>query len=81
MPMKEVIQKKINVIISRITFKIVMLPDPATKNVVPSRFLLAIKHEDVREVYKARLCLGGHRDLQFSSGYLRFRVDVQLDHP
>jgi Reverse transcriptase (RNA-dependent DNA polymerase) len=60
--MRDAIRKEITGLISRCTFKLVMLPDTARKNSVPSRFVLAIKHEDGREVYKARLCLGGHRD-------------------
>jgi hypothetical protein len=61
-PMRAAIRKEITGLISRGTFKLVMIPDTARKNSVLSRFVLAIKHEDGREVYKARLCLGGHRD-------------------
>jgi hypothetical protein len=52
------VQNEISGLIDRGTFKLAVLPDTDGKNIVPSRFVLAIKHEDGHDVYKARLCLG-----------------------
>jgi Reverse transcriptase (RNA-dependent DNA polymerase) len=40
----------------------VLLEDILGKNIVPSKFVFAVKHEDGWEAYKSRFCLGGHRD-------------------
>jgi hypothetical protein len=49
--------------IRRGTFKLVTLPEKHTENVVPSRFVLAIKHSATGETKcKARLTVGGHKD-------------------
>jgi hypothetical protein len=61
--MKEAISKEVHGLISRDTFKIVPRSAVDGVNVVPSRFVLAIKHEDSSDKYKARLCLGGHKDV------------------
>jgi hypothetical protein len=57
-------------IIDRGTFKLAFLPDTDVllEKILPSKFVQAIKHEDGRDIYKARLCLGGHRE------FLKFRV-------
>jgi hypothetical protein len=61
--MKEAIQKEVRGLISRGTFRLQILDETRGRNIVPSKFVLAIKYEDDgREVYKIRLCLGGHRD-------------------
>jgi hypothetical protein len=49
-------------LIERGTFKLVKLADASDKNVIPTKFVLSIKHIDVTEKFKARFCLGGHRD-------------------
>jgi hypothetical protein len=50
-------------LIDRGTFRLVVTDDPVDKpNVVPSRFVLAIKTKDEKDVLKARVVLGGHRD-------------------
>jgi hypothetical protein len=41
---------------------LVLLEDTRGKTIVPSKFVFAIKHKDSREVYKARLYWGDHRD-------------------
>jgi hypothetical protein len=60
--MQQAIAKEVHGLVSRGTFKLVLLEDTRGKSIVPSKFVFAIKHEDGREVYKARLCLGGRRD-------------------
>jgi hypothetical protein len=44
------------------TFKLVELADASDKSVIPTKFVLSIKHEYGTEKFKARFCLGGHRD-------------------
>jgi Reverse transcriptase (RNA-dependent DNA polymerase) len=45
------------------TFKLVTLPENQNENVVPSRFVLALKHSPAGEIkYKARFTVGGHKD-------------------
>jgi hypothetical protein len=61
--MKAAIGKEVRGLIARGTFRLKIVEDRSGKNIVPSKFVLAIKHEDDgQEIYKARLCLGGHRD-------------------
>ena len=49
-------------LLRRGTFRLVVLPDNGRgENVVPSRFVLALKHEDGRTKAKARFVMGGHR--------------------
>jgi Reverse transcriptase (RNA-dependent DNA polymerase) len=47
------------------TFRIEVIPDEErrNKNIVASKFVYALKHENGEVAYKARFCLGGHRDL------------------
>ena len=56
-------------LIERGTFRLVLRADTErTANIIPSRFVLAIKtSDDGTEVYKARFVLGGHRDKEKSS--------------
>ena len=51
-------------LLKRGTFKLVMLPDGGRgENVVPGRFVLALKHATTGETKaKARFVIGGHRD-------------------
>jgi Reverse transcriptase (RNA-dependent DNA polymerase) len=50
-------------LIDRGTFRLLVKDDPVDKpNVVPSRFVPAIKTKDGKDVLKARFVLGGHRD-------------------
>lgn len=51
-------------LLKRGTFKLVVLPDNGKgENVVPSRFVLALKHATTGETKaKARFVIGGHRD-------------------
>jgi hypothetical protein len=60
------IRKEMMNLIDRGTFRIVMRPertDENNPNVLPSRFVLAIKRRDSgEEIMKARLVIGGHRD-------------------
>ena len=57
-------QKELEGLIGRGTFKLVLREEiESDPNIVPSRFVLAIKHlEDGKEHLKARFVLGGHRD-------------------
>jgi len=56
--------KEVRNLINRGTFKIILREDiPKDANVLPGRFVLAIKSTEDGEVkYKARYVLGGHRD-------------------
>jgi hypothetical protein len=60
--MRNAIKQEIRSLIERGTFRLALLPDRSGKNIVPSKFVLAVKHTDGRDIYKARFCLGGHRD-------------------
>lgn len=60
--MTEAKKKELRGLFQRGTFRVVIMPEGHGENVVPSRFVLAIKHEDGKEVFKARFVLGGHRD-------------------
>lgn len=44
------------------TLRRVILPKGHRENILPSQFVLAIKHESGKDVFKARFNLGGHRD-------------------
>jgi hypothetical protein len=57
-------RKELEGLIKRGTFKLVLREELGRDpNIVPSRFVLAIKHqENGSELLKARLVLGGHRD-------------------
>ena len=57
-------RKEILGLIEKGTFRIVLKEEAGLDpNVVPSRYVLTIKHSgDEKSVYKARLALGGHRD-------------------
>lgn len=53
--------------IKRSTFRLVVLLDEHGENVVPSRFIFAVKRSTTRETnYKARLVIGGHRDREMN---------------
>ena len=56
--------KEIRNLLSRGTFKVILKEDiPPDGNVLPGRFVLAIKStEDNKVIYKARYVIGGHRD-------------------
>jgi hypothetical protein len=58
------IHKEITGLIDRGTFKIELRPEGVdTLNILPSRFVLAIKRgENGNEILKARFVVGGHRD-------------------
>jgi Reverse transcriptase (RNA-dependent DNA polymerase) len=66
--MRDAIAREVRSITAWGTFCLVVMEDIAEKNVVPSRFVLGIKHENGKEIYKARLCLGGHRE--FTKGLM-----------
>ena len=57
-------EREIEGLIQRGTFQMVLQSELGRNpNIVPSRFVLAIKHKDTgEEVYKGRFVLGGHRD-------------------
>jgi hypothetical protein len=59
------------------TFKLVELADASDKNVIPTKFVLSIKHEYGTEKFKARFCLGGHRDFMKKS---MVHTATQLSH-
>jgi hypothetical protein len=40
------------------TFKLVELAEASNENVIPTKFVLSLKHEDGTEKFKARVCLG-----------------------
>jgi Reverse transcriptase (RNA-dependent DNA polymerase) len=65
------IQKEMMNLIDRGTFRIAIQPDEIngrTSNILPSRFVLAIKRRDNgEEIFKARLVIGGHRDREKQS--------------
>lgn len=57
-------------LIERGTFRITLTEeiDKSEKpNILPSRFVLAIKHTDGGDIFKARFVIGGHRDREKSS--------------
>jgi hypothetical protein len=54
-PMHDETRKKINGLILRGIFKLVILPDTAGADILLSRFIFTGKQEDGREVYKAPL--------------------------
>ena len=59
----EMKRREIEGLLKRGTFKLVMKEElPEKPNIVPSRFVLAIKSVDGDEVLKARYVLGGHMD-------------------
>lgn len=60
--MNDAVKKELDELFARGTFKVVVLQDPSDHNVLPTKFVYAVKHEDGREIYKARFCIGGHRD-------------------
>lgn len=62
-PMKEAIRKEMDGLFKRGTFRVAVLRDPTDKNILPSRFVFAVKHENGDTVYKARFVIGGHKDL------------------
>lgn len=57
-------RNELEALIKRGTFKMVLRSELENNpNIVPSRFVLAIKHKETgEEIYKARFVLGGHRD-------------------
>jgi hypothetical protein len=56
-------QKELFGLIERGTFRLVLREDAGSNpNIIPSRFVLSIKHESGVEKLKARYFLGGHRD-------------------
>ena len=60
-------RKEILGLIEKVTFKITLteeLGENEPPNILPSRFVLAIKHTDGGEIFKARFVLGGHMDRQ-----------------
>lgn len=62
--MDEAKREEINNLLDRRTFKVILTEDvPQDGNVLPGRFVLAIKStEDGMTKYKARYVIGGHRD-------------------
>jgi hypothetical protein len=64
-------------LIERGTFKLVELADASDKNVIPTKLVLSIKHEDGTEKFKARFCLHGHRDFMKKS---MVHTSTQLSH-
>jgi hypothetical protein len=60
--MSDAVKAELDGLFKRGTFKNVVLPDPSSENVLPTKFFYSIKHEDSREIYKARFVIGGHRD-------------------
>jgi Reverse transcriptase (RNA-dependent DNA polymerase) len=62
MQMSDSVKAELDGLFKRRTFKIVVLPDPSSANVLPTKFVYSINHEDGREIYKARFVIGGHRD-------------------
>jgi hypothetical protein len=59
------------------TFKLMELADASDKHVIPAKFVLSIKHEDGTERFKARFCLGCHRDFVKQS---MVHTATQLSH-
>ena len=61
---EEAKRKELEGLIERGTFRIVLEEElPPNPNIIPCRFVLAIKHSDTGETkHKARFVLGGHRD-------------------
>lgn len=61
--MLEAKKKEIEGLFKRGTFKVIAVEDiPPDANVLPGRFVLAIKTNDGVVKYKARFVIGGHRD-------------------
>ena len=62
--MKDAIQKEIEGLLKRGTFKIVVREEiPRNLNILDGRFILVIKNPNTREeIYKARFVVQGHRD-------------------
>lgn len=53
---------ELNGLFQKGTFRIIVLPERHRDNVAPSKFVLAVKHENREDIFKARFVLGGHRD-------------------
>jgi len=64
--MSEAIKKEVHGLFEKGTFKVILREEvPNDGNVLPGRFVLAIKSTEDGEVkYKARFVMGGHRDKQ-----------------
>jgi len=64
--MSDAIKKEVRGLFERNTFKVILREEvPTDANVLPGRFVLAIKSTEDGEVkYKARFVIGGHRDKQ-----------------
>ena len=62
--MMNAVKKEVIGLFERGTFKIILREDvPENANILPGRFVLAIKStEEGQEKYKARFVMGGHRD-------------------
>jgi transposase InsO family protein len=61
-------QKELYGLIERGTFRLVLREESGARpNIIPSRFVLSIKHESGHEKLKARFVLGGHRDREKKS--------------
>jgi transposase InsO family protein len=61
-------RKELFGLIERGTFRLVLREDAGPNpNIIPSRFVLGIKHESGAERLKARFVLGGHRDRERKS--------------
>ncbi len=60
--MRKEISKEVNDLITRGTFDLTTLSSTRDKNIVPSKFVLVIKHGVDGPRYKARFCIGGQRD-------------------
>jgi hypothetical protein len=65
--MTSAIRAELMGLIKRGKFKLVELADASDKNVIPAKFVISIKHENGTEKFKARFCLGGHRDFMEKS--------------
>lgn len=63
--MMEALRKEILALISRGTFKLVVLDENHSENVLPTKLVFAIKHSNSGETKcKVRFVLGGHRDVE-----------------
>lgn len=60
----DAIRSEILGLIEKGTFRITLEEELSEQkpNIIPSRFVLTIKHVDGKEIYKARFVLGGHKD-------------------
>ena len=62
--MLEAIRKEMQGLVQKGTFRLTILPEQERFNVVPSKFVLCLKHEDGKTRHKARFVMGGHKDVE-----------------